>query len=231
MSQSDDLRHLKGSFASRVKHILKGESSISEPTRTISTQPDQQDATDAQLTYVSNTQELTQTLQQSDNNTESAMSKMPDAAGTQPSAATLQAIQPVRTIAGPALAAAEPMSPQSLWYSNRTPKWNDAVNKWMAENPEGYLELEKMTEATTKSPIERLDALSLFQPASKSSRQIPARFKRWQSTFAAIRGIGMSIAALDPHKIAPIICASVFFSIDVSIPSSSRNRLTKVDSF
>ena len=127
--------------------------------------------------------------------------------------------------------AAEPMLSKSRWYSKRTPKWNDAVQKWRAEDPNGYLELESMTEEMIKSPIERTDALSRFQPADTSSKQITARLKRWQLTLGAIRGIVMSVAALDPHKIAPMICAAAFFSIDVSKPSSSKVRLTKVDSF
>lgn len=126
---------------------------------------------------------------------------------------------------------AEPMPSTSRWYSKRTPKWNDALERWRNENEEAYLELEKLAEGLVKSPIERTAALAQLQPASTSSKQIVARLKRWQSTLGAVRGIVMSVAAHDPHKILPIICASAFFGIDVSKSSSSKIRLTKVDSF
>ena len=142
-----------------------------------------------------------------------------DPAHTVPPAAAPQVTPSVGTLAGPVTAAAEQTPSESLWYSERTPIWNNAVKKWRAENPKGCLELERMT-AGVKSPIQRADFLSLFQPASDPSKQTAARLKRWQPTLAAVRGIGMSVAALDPHMIAPIICASVFFSIDVSNSSS-----------
>ena len=168
--------------------------------------------------------------QRGDTATKSAMSSSQGAAITQPPAAALQVVPSVGSPAGPVMAAAEPTASGSPWYSKRTPIWNDAVKLWKAENPEGCLELETMT-AGMKSLVQGADFLSQFQPASKSSKQIAARLKRWQPTLAAVRGIGRSVAALDPHKIAPIICASVFFSIDVSNPSSLRIRLTKADSF
>ena len=168
--------------------------------------------------------------QQGDTATKSAMSRTQGAAIMQRPAAALQVVPSVGSPAGPVLAAAEPTLSGSLWYSKRTPRWNDAVKMWKAENPEGCLELETMT-AGMKSPIQGADFLSQFQPESGSSNQIAGRLKRWQATLAAVRGIGMTVAAFDPHKIAPIICASVFFSIDVSNPSSPRIRLTRPDSF
>ena len=188
-------------------------------TLSASLPPARQDVTDAQLTFASTAQEHTQTTRQSNEISESRMSLI---ASTQPSAAALQVVQPVRTPAGPELAAAEPMPSKLLWHSIHMPKWNDAISRWQADNPKGYLELEEMTDGVLKSPDGITDALSRYQPASTSSNQITARLKRWQSTLAAIRGIGMSVAVLDPHKIAPIICASVFFSLDVSKSSLSK---------
>ena len=205
--------------------------SVEAPNPMTSPAPAQQYITDAQLTLASTTQDFSQTPQQIMDTTESAISTTSDTANTHLSATVRQVIHSVPTSAGPASAVIEPMPLKSLWYSKRTPKWNDVVKRWSIEDEEGYRELEKMTDGVIKSPIERIDALSGFQPASASSNQIPARLKRWQSTLAAFRGISMSLAALDPHKIAPIICASAFFSIDVSKSSWSKIRLTKVDSF
>ena len=181
--------------------------------------PAQQNGMESQL--ISTTQMANLTPQQGDTTTKSALYRTRGAAGLQPPAAAPQVDPSVGTLAGPLMVAAEQTPSGSLWYSERTPIWNNAVKKWRAGNPKGCLELEKMT-AGVESPIQRADFLSLFQPASDSSKQTAARLKRWQPTLAAVRGIGMSVAALDPHKIAPIICASVFFSIDVSNSSSLR---------
>ena len=136
-----------------------------------------------------------------------------------------------QTQAQSTVAEPEPMPSESRWYSKRTPKWNDALERWRTEDREAYLELEKLTDGVIKCPIERTDALSRLQPASTSSKQIVARLKRWQSTLGAVRVTVMSVAALDPHKILPIVCASAFFSIGVSNSSSSKMRLTKIDYF
>ena len=231
MSQSGSLRHLKDKCVGRFKHIVKGESLESQSARRESTMPDTIASirespwtpleAQAQPTIASDTNITTRDVTTGTATAEN-QEQLP---------AALQAVQPVRTPAGPVLAVVERMPSKSPWYSESTPKWNDAVNRWMAENSKGYLELERMTDGVTKLPIERVNALSRFQPASNSSKHITARVKRWQSTFTAIRGIGMSVAALDPHKIAPIICASVFFSIDVSKLLPSGTRLTNADPF
>lgn len=51
------------------------------------------------------------------------------------------------------------------------------------------------------------------------SRAIVQRAKQYLPSLASVRGIAMTAAALDPHKIAPIVCASVFFTIEVRFPS------------
>ena len=189
----------------------------------------QQGVTSEQL--ANSSQDSTPSPQPCDTNTESAMTLPRGAASMQLHAAAPQNVQPTCTSDGRALAAAEPTPLESLRYSERTPILTNTANKLKAENLKGYHELETMIARVLESPSEGPDFLSQLQPASKSSKQITARFKRWLPTLAAVRGIGMSIAAMDPHKIAPIICASVFFSIDVSNCFSSRIRLTKVDYF
>jgi hypothetical protein len=50
-----------------------------------------------------------------------------------------------------------------------------------------------------------------------SSREIISRAKRYLPSIAATKGVVMPIAALDPNKIAPICCASLFSIIELSI--------------
>ena len=50
------------------------------------------------------------------------------------------------------------------------------------------------------------------------SSEIIQRMKRLLPSLAALRGIVMAAAAIDPFKLAPVICASVLFTIDVGLP-------------
>jgi hypothetical protein len=89
--------------------------------------------------------------------------------------------------------------------------WNEALSKWRTGNPDGFARL-----AATAVHLDNTIWRS-YKPLSLDSREITARLKRWQAALLAVRGVVMPIAALDPHKIAPIVCASIFGTIDVRI--------------
>lgn len=107
---------------------------------------------------------------------------------------------------------------EKLWYSEKTPKWNEAVEEWKAGHVKEFDELMQSARAANKSAADESgDWLLRLRPAEKSSKQTAARLKRWQPVLASVRGIAMAAAAFDHHKIAPIVCASVLFGLDVSI--------------
>ena len=107
-----------------------------------------------------------------------------------------------------------------LWYSEKTPKWNEAVEEWKAGHVEEFDELMRSAKAANESAADESgDWLFKLRPAEKSSKHTAARLKRWQPVLASVRGIAMTASAADPHKIAPIVCASVFFGLDVSTSS------------
>ncbi|KAI0180788.1 hypothetical protein GGR52DRAFT_521662 [Hypoxylon sp. FL1284] len=110
------------------------------------------------------------------------------------------------------------------------PTWNAAVEKWQTENPEQYAELGKiiMSDKGGDSTLKRVDELLHFKPSANSSHQTTARLKRWLPSLAAVRGIAMSVAALDPNKIAPVVCASIFFSIDILFSSMNPTDRDKI---
>lgn len=99
------------------------------------------------------------------------------------------------------------------WYSEKTPQWNQSVQIWKEQHPKDFEELK--ASANGKAGVEAEDWLS-SHPAQQTSKQTAARLKRWQPVLASVRGIAMTAAAIDPHKIAPIVCASIFFGIDVN---------------
>jgi len=109
----------------------------------------------------------------------------------------------------------EPMPSKAYLQTDKTPIWTSAINDWKKTNPKEYAELGEIGDEPN------INHLTLFQPAENTPAQVKARLKRWIPVLASVRGIVMPIAALDPHKVAPIICASIFFGIEVSIISMS----------
>lgn len=148
-----------------------------------------------------------------------------DSASAEPPAgtATLDEHRPTTHLSSPLnpkdVAAQPEQSPtQSVWHSESAPQWNTAVIQWKIEDPNEFVGMQKLGIEISESPIDNMNKTFRFQESEKTSKQTVARIKRWLPVLSAVRGIAMTAAALDPHKIAPIVCASVFFSIDVSIP-------------
>lgn len=106
-----------------------------------------------------------------------------------------------------------------LWLRAKdAPIWNQALQILKQENPEMHKELEKLEETKNslrKSHERRIDELFRLDTAKPQEKAVVQTLKQYLPSLAAVRGIAMTAAALDPHKIAPIVCACVFFSIDV----------------
>ena len=108
-----------------------------------------------------------------------------------------------------------------LWYYEKTPVWNQAVEKWRKLHPKDFDKFKARTANPGTNVTEggssdnAGDWLTELKPANKTPRQAAARLKRWQPMFNSLRGIAMAGAAFDPHKIAPIVCASIFGGLDV----------------
>jgi hypothetical protein len=97
------------------------------------------------------------------------------------------------------------------------PKWNMALDTFRKDNKNRYNEIEEKV----KEVAQRGEAFQgLIIPKSiaenPQSHEAVLRVKRWLPSVAAVKGVVMPIAALDPHKIAPIVCAAVFGITEVS---------------
>jgi len=147
-------------------------------------------------------------------NTNTTTQEAQTAASSQPTTITASASPVANTIE---TGSSQPV--ESLWYSRRTPRWNEAIKRWKEDSntKDQYLELEKLMKDAVDSPIERADFLSQLQPTSKPSSKWRLRLKRCEPILNAAKGLVTSLASLDPHKVAPIICTSVFFGLNVSI--------------
>lgn len=110
-----------------------------------------------------------------------------------------------------------------LWYSEKTPVWNQAVEEWRKAHREDFDKFKARTAGPDKNVTESGpsdnagDWLTELKPADKTPRQAAARLKRWQPVLSSLRGIAMAAAAFDPHKIAPIVCATIFGGLDVRL--------------
>lgn len=104
---------------------------------------------------------------------------------------------------------------EAPWYHSRTPEWNAAVKAWKAKSPAQFEEMQNMVKANNAQSISGLDSLFHLPHGKEISSEKRTRLKRWQNPLASARGIAMTAANFDPNKIAPIVCASVLFGVDV----------------
>lgn len=106
---------------------------------------------------------------------------------------------------------------QPLLHEKSAPIWNNALDKLKTLHPERYAALEDtIREIPDSKASDIFDKIPKRILGNSATNEVVQRMKQFLPSLAALRGIAMTAAALDPHKIAPIVCASVFFSIDVS---------------
>lgn len=115
--------------------------------------------------------------------------------------------------------------PRPILHTKGAPLWNQALEELKKHHSPLYAALENAmsnipdsSDRIASDVFEKIMTKRMLKNPETSG--MLERLKRWLPSLAAVRGITMAISALDPHKIAPIICASIFFSIDVSVVCS-----------
>jgi hypothetical protein len=109
--------------------------------------------------------------------------------------------------------------PQLWLRTKNAPIWNAVLETLKEENTEMYQKLEETKSCLTDSRKRKTDELFKLDTGKPEEKAIVQRMKQYLPSLAAVRSIAMAAAAWDPHKVAPIVCACVFFSIDVrSLP-------------
>jgi hypothetical protein len=117
--------------------------------------------------------------------------------------------------ASPASTVVQTAQPQLWLRTKNAPIWNAVLETLKEKYPEMYQELEKTKSCLTDSRERKTDELFKLDIGKPEEKAIVQRMKQYLPSLAAVRGIAMAAAAWDPHKVAPIVCACVFFSIDV----------------
>ena len=111
-----------------------------------------------------------------------------------------------------------------LWLrAKNAPIWNQALRTL----EEMYKQLVDTQNSLRESHERKLDELFRLDTAKPQEKAVAQRLKQYLPSLVAVRGIAMTAAALDPHKIAPIVCACVFFSIDVRALSVYQHLANK----
>ena len=138
--------------------------------------------------------------------------------------------QAVAPVAGPVTASNAPLSdlaapvqsphvqPRLVQQSSSAMIWHEALRTLQKNDPEKYKVLDKVLEnvSTPKSDeVSKLYELSESKPESKA---LLLRAKAILPSLSTTRVVAMTIANVDPHKIAPYVVAGTFFIIDVSGP-------------
>ncbi|KAI4906472.1 hypothetical protein J4E90_010546 [Alternaria incomplexa] len=96
-------------------------------------------------------------------------------------------------------------------------KWHEALKtlKDKHEHEYDYIDLVlRETQGLHSTAIDR--TLPEYIQQDPKSNDIVRRAKRWLPTMASVRSVVMPIAALDPYKIAPIICAGFFAIAEIA---------------
>lgn len=121
----------------------------------------------------------------------------------------------------------EALQSQFSQHSRYTPRWNQALAILRTEHQEDYKRLEEMISEETGSNVQRTEEFFQLKLPKKianegKSTQFLGRMKRYLPSLASCRAFVMAGAALDPWKVAPFVCASAFFAIDVSVSSAEQ---------
>ena len=115
--------------------------------------------------------------------------------------------------------------PGPTWVSDRTPCWNQALATWQ-ESEKGKTECAALEKLMNKKDV--VDFLSQVQPDVKSSSKWRLRLKRCEPILNATRGIAVTLAATDPHRVAPLIVHSVFAGINILFNRMSPENRDKM---
>ena len=116
------------------------------------------------------------------------------------------------------------------WISKRTPLWNEAIHNWMKtkEGKSQCEELERLMADASVQSVEQPGFLSQLRPEAESSGKWLLRLKRCEPIINATRGIAVTLANTDPHKVAPLVVHGVFACINIFFNRMSPENTDRV---
>ena len=136
--------------------------------------------------------------------------------------------QAVAPVAGPVTASNAPLSglagpvksphvqPRFVQQSSSAMIWHEALKTLQKNDPEKYKVLDKVLENVSTPKNDEVSKLYELSESKPESKALLLRAKAILPSLSTTRVVAMTIANMDPHKIAPYVVAGTFFIIDVS---------------
>ena len=111
-----------------------------------------------------------------------------------------------------------------LLSSKNAPIWNQALQDFQQNYGDKYDWLVAGINRDNKACVLEWDGLFHPTPQKLTNHRpdempnaVIERVKAHLPSLSLVKGAAMSLAALDPHKVAPAVCAGVFFTIEVRL--------------
>lgn len=103
--------------------------------------------------------------------------------------------------------------------ASRAPIWHDAIKKFATDEKNLYEGLKSAIETLIAQRVDGISTLVSSNNIEKSNAWEPTwvtKVRNGLPSLSTVQGLIMPISQHDPHKIAPAVCAAVFFTIRVS---------------
>ena len=108
------------------------------------------------------------------------------------------------------------LQPRLVQQSPGAMIWYEALKTLQRNDPEKYKVLDKVLENVSTPKNDEVSELYELGESKPESKALLLRAKAILPSLGTTRAVAMTIANVDPHKIAPYVVAGAFFIIDVS---------------
>ena len=162
----------------------------------------------------------------------------PELAKEQPSEAVerttlLSTHEPLQVIVTDAVEVVPPPSTAKAGASltrKKSPLWTQTIAEWRKtkDGAERCADLELLANNAHSKSLADPEFLSDILPRMKNSRKWRLRLKHCEPILNATRGIAVTFANTDPHKVAPIIVHSIFAGINIFFNLMNPENVDKV---
>ena len=162
----------------------------------------------------------------------------PELAKEQPSEAVehttlLSTHEPPQLIVTDAVEVVSPPSTAKAGASitrEKTPLWTETIAEWKKteDGAKRCADLELLANSAPGKSLADPEFLSDILPRMKNSSKWRLRLKQCEPILNATRGIAVTLANTDPHKVAPIVVHSIFAGINIFFNLMSPGNRDKV---
>jgi len=96
------------------------------------------------------------------------------------------------------------------------------LNTLQQDEPQNYQTLERILNKASSPTNDRVERFFHLDEHNQETNVLLLRAKAVLPSVATVRAVAMTIANVDPHKVAPYVVAGSFFVLDVSMTTHCR---------